>query len=281
MSRAARDRQLRRDTAWDRSALGRVLAEREEAREAGAKIAKAAHPALLDGLAEIHEWFTWLVTEHPSRPEIAALLQSGSGAAMDVVRGTEAAFALDPWAASDCARHLMEIEMLLIDFTHEPEHARLWLEGDPKVVQSRFAFGKARARHEQRSGLPERRFLPDRAECAMHSQTVHPMPPSLQTRFLPTPWDEISNLLGDLFGHASRVLQAGLRMSADMELECGQEAPEVAAIRGAEELVVQDMARFPNAYWVRPEHEAADWRAERAARLAAELADEPAGADVA
>ena len=94
---------------------------------------------LFDGLSQLREALLWLARAPDVEGEIANLLRE---AAREVLSGLESMLADPDPRVLDEARHLMEIEFLLLDFSRTPERLDVWRDlSEPERSEGRTERG--------------------------------------------------------------------------------------------------------------------------------------------
>src|SRR3954454_18859192 len=126
---------------------------------------------LFEGLSQLREALLWLPGAQDVDAEIANLLR---GAAREVLTGLESLLAEPDPRVVDQARHLMEIEFLLLDFSRAPARLDVWRGLSDPERSKKFEFDALRRREEKAQRIPPQRSLFEREEYRLHSSTVHP-----------------------------------------------------------------------------------------------------------
>ncbi len=115
----------------------------------------------------------------------------------------------------DAMRDVMEIEFLLRDFYHEPQHIQQWLECIPKERNNRFRPAILRQRHAARLGKQPQN-LGEASDYQAHSMFLHVSPyhnpfggPGLIESTLPFARDMC---FWEIFEHGRRLLLAAHRL---------------------------------------------------------------------
>jgi hypothetical protein len=188
--------------------LGEELSGREERRGLHLFQMLTHLRPLFEGLSQLREALLWLGRRPGVDDDIDSLLRE---AAQRVLTGVESILAKAEPRVLDEARHLMEIEFLLRDFSRTPERLDVWRQLSEDERTRQFGFRELRQREEKALGFVGRHVLFDEEEYRFHSLSLHPQPLGGR-RPLPAP-DEVSGLFrdaADLLHHASRVWEAAL-----------------------------------------------------------------------
>jgi hypothetical protein len=132
----------------------------------------------------------------------------------DVCRGLDCAISGDTASVSDISRDLMEIEVLLREFAHDPSRVRKWNDqADDHMMAREFSFGRVVDRLRQALGEEQGMVLPDKMEYAAHSAGLHPTPTGRRAYAWVAESDSDGHLqenLTDLLEHIKRNIHAAL-----------------------------------------------------------------------
>src|SRR5262249_23755200 len=128
----------------------------------------------------------------------------------DIEVGLEAILAGQPGVVCDAMRDLMELELLLDDFRHDPSAISDWLTLDEKARLRQFSPDELRKRFAKRVGA-DHKTLGITACYKMHSKLLHVTPgvaPLGRGVVESIHWAEIEICFGEVFEHARRTLYA-------------------------------------------------------------------------
>ncbi len=139
-----------------------------------------------------------------------------------VTRGTanlevalEALLAVEPTIVCDAMRDLMEMELLLDDFLHDPAAIRDWLTLDKKTRRKRFDPVKLRERFAARVGQDPKAL--GLSSCyALHSELLHVTPLISPFGRGVVPYEhpfDVEILFAEVFEHARRTVYAIYRLA--------------------------------------------------------------------
>lgn len=181
----------------------------------------------LRGLDELFRVISEATAQLASYPETQPIADLLSRAEADFVIGVDAALAGYVSVAHDSMRDVMEIELLLKEFEHEPAQLTRWLTADQKT---RAEFRPARLRKQQAiiRGI-DVKDLPDSVDYRGHSEALHVNPghPIMSTRS-PAGIGEVpfgvDGCFWELFEHARRLLIATERLLQQDEFNVGAKA---------------------------------------------------------
>lgn len=115
----------------------------------------------------------------------------------------------------DACRDMMEIELLLKDFSLSPERIEEWFEATERDRMNRFRPNQLRQRQARKLGVAPK-DLPDSEDYALHSAAVHVSPDKILWRRGvvpdPRPWFESDFAIAELLDHSDRFVNAFLEL---------------------------------------------------------------------
>lgn len=161
-------------------------------------------PDFLPGLDTIIALFTGLA-EATVSPAFRSVLER---AAAESIRAVEGLLADDQQTVNDTARVMMEIEVLLQEWTVDLERMTQWQDMEGEKRHQVFGFGKVLQRLKQRQGIDDQLVMPERQEYHVHSMTLHPTHES--SDFLPP--DPVW-MTSEVLIHMERVKNAAIALA--------------------------------------------------------------------
>jgi hypothetical protein len=129
----------------------------------------------LEGLEEFSQFLDATTKWFREFPELKAITFLLWRAGADFVTAIEATISGFHAVANDSMRDVMEIELLLAEFAHDPPQMEKWLTCSPKVRMNTFGHGELRKRKAARLGI-EPSELSDVADYRGHSTMLHVNP---------------------------------------------------------------------------------------------------------
>jgi hypothetical protein len=130
-------------------------------------------------------------------------------AIMDCEYGLEATLSGQRGIVADLMRDVSEIELLLLDFSLDPDRIAEWLSADRRERLRNFSPARIRERLKEEASD---RYHPHRADYAAHSEALHVTPQShpFASRGIASDQDGLLADLGfwEMFEHARRLLVA-------------------------------------------------------------------------
>ncbi|MBW3068983.1 hypothetical protein GZ998_05575 [Actinomyces sp. 594] len=154
----------------DSSLTATVLLRTQQARTERLFQLCTATPDFLAGIDTIIVLFTGLA-EVTVSPAFRSLLER---AAAESIRAIEGLLADDQQTVNDTARVMMEIEVLLQEWTVDLDRMTKWQDMEEERRHQVFGFGKVLQRLKQRQGVDDQLVMPERQEYHVHSMTLHP-----------------------------------------------------------------------------------------------------------
>lgn len=94
----------------------------------------------------------------------------------EVYRSVEAILSDDEQTLNDSSRVLMEIEVLLMEWSLETDRIKEWGESGRDVRHKKYGFGKVLERVKRKKKIDDKFEMPERMEYNIHSMTLHPYP---------------------------------------------------------------------------------------------------------
>lgn len=159
----------------------------------------------LQGINSGCVWLTWMV-QRANDQHLADLVRRIRD---DAVRATEAILMDDHATSNDIARDLMEIDVLLRDFTRKPGQLGKWVSATSSGEDRGFGFGKIVDRLRAAAKVEQGWTLPDTHEYQAHSVGLHPTAHARQRMSDETDGMAILNSeLSDLINHLTRCVVA-------------------------------------------------------------------------
>jgi hypothetical protein len=195
------------------SKVGAVL-ERAQ-RNRAALLAKYATGQRLRGLNEILDYLAAAEVAYGNAGPLQQIRFLVARATGNMEVALEALLAVEPTIVCDAMRDLMEMELLLDDFLHDPSAIGTWLTLDKKARRKRFDPVKLRERFAARVG-EDPKALGVSACYAIHSELLHVTP-------LVSPFGrgvvegahpfDIEICFAEIFEHARRTVYAIYRLA--------------------------------------------------------------------
>lgn len=135
----------------------------------------------------------------------------------EVLRSVEAILSDDEQTLNDSSRVLMEIEVLLIEWSLDPERIKSWGETDQRTRHRKYGFGKVLERVKRKKKVDDKLEMPERKEYDVHSMTLHPYPGE-QIKLLQTFDFQASELVAHLGRVYRRTFEAVRTVGSPAEI---------------------------------------------------------------
>ncbi len=129
----------------------------------------------LEGLEEFSQFLDAATNWFREFPELKAIAFLLARAGADFVTAIEATISGFHAVALDSMRDVMEIELLLAEFAHDPPQMEKWLTDSQRVRRNTFSHGELRKRKAARLGI-ESSELSDAVDYRGHSTILHVNP---------------------------------------------------------------------------------------------------------
>ncbi len=181
------------------------LAQRHRERELGQLVTGAR----LAGLEELLRHLDGVSAAWARSGPLTRLRHLVNRAITDFESGLEATLSGQRGIVADLMRDVSEIELLLLDFSLDPDRIAEWLSADRRERLRNFSPARIRERLKEEASD---RYHPHRADYAAHSEALHVTPQShpFASRGIASDQDGLLADLGfwEMFEHARRLLVA-------------------------------------------------------------------------
>ena len=153
---------------------------------------------VMDGIAAMIVHF-YSLAKHGTCDAVSIVLFR---AQEEIARGMETVLSGDAMVVNNVCRVLMEITVLLEEWTYKPDKIDLWMACDEKKRRNVFAFGKVLDRIRVHKGVDDTHKLREEEEYSYHSRVLH-VTPDRGPAIDPSP----RGRLDELIGHVDRLFR--------------------------------------------------------------------------